>query len=274
MSRERLDISEMSRDNVSDYKVNNHIVSNYIAKKNRMKRKQCERSIQQESGMITVEMCTIMFIFTFAMLAILTFIPMIQTQVFVQNAVNQTAKEVSQYSYLLYRTGYIDMIQDTNKNAEDLKENYDPETLKGNYDKVIVGLEEEPANTIASLLGALSGDGLKQQGQSVMQGFLGMGYTQVFNSVNGEVIGKVTKSVLKDYCNAVGSEDRLESMGVKGGLDEVTIKVEYCTDKEIKNKFKITADYVYVINYPFLDKLEIPCRAVASTAIWGGGVSN
>ena len=219
-----------------------------------------------QAGMITVEVCTILFIFTFAMLAILCAIRMIQTQVFVQSAVNQTAKEVSQYSYLLYRIGYVDMVQKQNGKKEELQKNID-------------SFKEEPVNAVTELFSALQkGDTtMKGEADNIISGILGVGYSSIMNGANNYTIGNITKNILKDYCSKINSStDILKDMGVQGGIGKTTdegvkIQVEYCTDKEDKNKFTIQADYIYVIDYPFLDRLEIPCRAVASTAIWGGG---
>lgn len=219
----------------------------------------------KQAGMITVEMCTILFLFTFGMLAILCLISMIQTQVFVQNAVNQTAKEISQYSYLLYRTGYVEMVQKQNKSAAELQNQYNQ-------------LKENPNDTINQLLEALyhGTTTIKGESEKIFDGFLGMGYSAIFNKTSNIALGTLTKNVLRDYCSKFGKGDILSNMGVQGGIgdtidDGVKIQVEYCTDIGDPNKLKITADYIYIINYPFLDMLRIPCRACASTAIWGGG---
>lgn len=218
-----------------------------------------------QSGMITVEMCTILVLFTFGMLAILCTISMIQTQVFVQNAVNQTAKEISQYSYLLYRTGYVDMVQKQNKSGDDLQNQFNQ-------------LKENPNDTINQLLQALchGTTTIKGEAEKIFQGFLGMGYSAIFNKASNIALGTLTKNVLKDYCSKFGRGDILKDMGVQGGIgttvnEGVKIQVEYCTDMAEPNKFKISAEYTYIMDYPFLDMLRIPCRACASTAIWGGG---
>lgn len=221
-----------------------------------------------QRGMITVEMCTILFLFTFGMLAILCAISMIQTQVFVQNAVNQTAKEISQYSYLLYRTGYVEMVQKQNKSGADLQNQFNQ-------------LKENPNDTINQLLQALyhGTTTIKGEAEKIFHGFLGMGYSTIFNKASNIALGTLTKNVLRDYCSKFGKGDILRDMGVEGGIgatvDEgVKIQVEYCTDIQDPNKVKITADYIYIMDYPFLDMMRIPCRACASTAIWGGGEVN
>ena len=74
-------------------------------------------SDRKENGSITVEAALFIPMFLFAFMCIFSLISCVRAQVLIQYSVDQAAKEVAEYSYILEKTGVLDLIQNQ-KNSQ------------------------------------------------------------------------------------------------------------------------------------------------------------
>ena len=95
--------------------------------------------LQKEKGAITVEATIFLMLFIVFFVSMLNLVDMVRAQIVIQNAVTQTAKELSQFSYILTKTGIVEA---SNANYERVKE------VRSDVDSV--------ANDITEISGAIT----------------------------------------------------------------------------------------------------------------------
>lgn len=217
----------------------------------------------KEKGSISVEACTILFIFMFGMLALLGLINMVRGQIMVQNTLNQTAKEVSQYSYIVYRLGYLDFLKVNNGN-------------KAEFDKMINQYKDRSKlqENLTGLMEQFSNDGGQSLMDDMVKGLFSTASVEISNEVNKQVIQAMAKSSIKKYADSLGNgEDYFKRIGIVNGIEGITkgLQVEYCTD--VKHEIVIYVEYRLEYKFPFIDiSFDVPIRLSAVTAAWAGGV--
>ena len=76
-------------------------------------------SDKREKGSITVEAALFIPLFFFAFMCIFSLISCVRAQVLIQYSVDQAAKEVAEYSYILEKTGVLDAYKGLNSRSEE-----------------------------------------------------------------------------------------------------------------------------------------------------------
>jgi len=76
-----------------------------------------EKEQQKNKGSLTLEASIVLVFFLVAYMAILSVINMYRGQVLIQNAANQTAQEIAQYTYLLKKAGLSEFGKQASDNA-------------------------------------------------------------------------------------------------------------------------------------------------------------
>lgn len=219
--------------------------------------------MKKERGAISVEACTILLIFLFGMLAMLGLINVVRGQVIVQNVLNQTAKELSQYSYIASRIGYLDYIQKTKENADALDERIDQYK---DMDKLQENLE--------GLMKEFQKDGGQSLGEELVGEIFGAFSTKVTGAVNNTAIQELAKTSFKGYAKSLDSDggDYFARLGIVNGITGVTdgMTIHYCLDN--KNEIVICVDYKLNYKFPFIDiAFDRPIHLCAVTKAWAGG---
>ena len=77
---------------------------------------------KKEQGALTVEAALFLSMFIVFFVSLMNLTDVVRTQVLIQNAVTQTAKELSQYSYILTKTGVVSASNKTAGEAKEVKE--------------------------------------------------------------------------------------------------------------------------------------------------------
>lgn len=144
---------------------------------------------KNERGYVTVEASIVLTIFIFAFLAMMSVIGLIRAQIIVQVGINQSAKELSQYSYILAKTGMIQKNNEVNAKAEKYYEKSDEvvgnlmnfvqsvqsggENIKGGADSAYQSALSGEFTTALDNIGAVSGNAqsdfqnIKQSGETL-----------------------------------------------------------------------------------------------------------
>ena len=87
-------------------------------------------SDRKENGSITVEAALFIPMFLFAFMCIFSLISCVRAQVLIQYSVDQAAKEVAEYSYILEKTGVLDAYKGLNTKSEEFSKQM--EDIKSN----------------------------------------------------------------------------------------------------------------------------------------------
>lgn len=222
--------------------------------------------MKKEKGSLTVEALIILMIFMFGMLAMLNIINMVRTQVVMQNCLNKTAKEVSQYSYILYRFGYLDYLAKTNENAQEfdkqVKKYTQPENATAAYEN------------LQGIMSKFSNEGANSLVDEVVKGVFGKASSAATDGINDFMTDKMVEKSINEYMNKLGEgagpSEYLKQIGIIA-YDTVPGECEYCIDED--RKIVITMEYKLEYKFPFIDlSFDVPVRLAAVTSAWAGGV--
>lgn len=191
--------------------------------------------MREEKGSITIEASVSLVLFTFVMVTLLTFINVGRTQAIIQNALNKSAAEISQYTYLYYLSGLyefdqevqatlsdpaagaedklngmLDSVDGTVSGVEQLfasisKTKSDAETLnieemKADYDAALThaGTAKEKFDALMGQVGDIADNPL-----SFVKGLAAMGLSCGINWAKAFIIGSVlSKSICTKYLGA------------------------------------------------------------------------
>jgi len=213
---------------------------------------------ENQRGAITVEAITILFIFMFGMLALMSMINMVRAQVVIQNALNQSAKEVSQYSYILYRFGYFDYVNNMAENEEAFNEQIDKYANPADA--------EEAKKNLLGLMKEFKSDGGSSLLDDVVKGCFSKASNYATESAENYVFQNMAKSAMEDYIDSMGGDEYLKKIGIKDGLD-------YSGTYSDDNTIIICVDYKLSYSFPFIDiTFDKPIHLTAVTTAWAGGI--
>lgn len=218
------------------------------------------RNDEKQQGSITVEAVTILFIFMFGMIALMSLINMVRTQVVIQNALNQSAKEVSQYSYILYRFGYFDYVNNMAENEDEFNQQIDkyanPESA------------EEAKENLIGLMKQFKADGGSAILDEVVKGCFAKASNYATESAENYVFQNMAKSAMDDYIDSLGGDAYMKKIGVKDGKAGLQYSGTYGKD----NTVVICVDYKLSYSFPFIDvTFDKPIHLTAVTTAWAGG---
>lgn len=247
-------------------------------------------------GSMTVEAVFALPIFIFAFMAFLIVTKYIYLQVVLQNAINQTAKEISHYSYIMTKVPALDVLtkgedeeskaylDDTNEyvggildffevmqeESSSVKENLDISTLLSDIDTATQNLENS-YGSISSAANKLVGatedyfDDPKAMFAGLISVVKGAGVDVVKSRF---IAAPVSRALCKKYLpgGKQGADSYLKAMGVKDGIKGLNFNLS--TLFEDKKSINIVVVYTISQELPFFGTLEIDCKLTASTAGW------
>lgn len=261
---------------------------------------------KNERGYVTVEASIVLTIFIFAFLAMMSVIGLIRAQIIVQVGINQSAKELSQYSYILAKTGMIQKNNEVNAKAEKYYEKSDEvvgnlmnfvqavqsggENIKSGADSAYQSALSGEFTTALDNIGAVSGNAqsdfqnIKQSGetlygsissiaenpQEILSGLLAIGKAQGISLAKSRLIAApISKALVKRYISSMGHDpdSYLKSLGIYEGLDGLNFNASTLFDDG--STINITVIYNARIRFPLMDKFDFTFKCNASTSVWG-----
>lgn len=204
---------------------------------------------EKEKGGITLEASIFLVIFILFYLAMMDLIQIARAQVILQYAANEAAREVSQYSYVLTKTGIVDKRVSTSSQAAAFTA--DAAQLLDDIEAV--------GNTLASGGNAIGA--LQQAGQhgydffgdpdTLMNNIFSLIKTEGANMVSEAVIELIAKNIVEEqignmssksadeYLQDLGIEDGMGGLGfggsqwanaANGGMPELEVVITYTID--------------------------------------------
>ena len=234
-------------------------------------------SDKREKGSITVEAALFIPLFFFAFMCIFSLISCVRAQVLIQYSVDQAAKEVAEYSYILEKTGVLDAYKGLNSRSEEFQKQM--QDIKSNLE-VIEDTAKRVSNgqgTIQNVVeagkaGKATADQLKEYKENpkeFVNGVLDYLKNTGWNKLAGYMTGVVGKACLKKQLSiASGGQDADEYLEKLGVTNMKFSKSSWCAKGT--NDIKIVVDYDIKTEFPFFDLGTRHYRVCASTRVWAG----
>lgn len=258
---------------------------------------------RKQKGSVSVEAALVLPIFIYAFLMVWSVTNVIHAQAFIQVGINQAAKELSQYGYILAKAGVIEWDTKNREKAEKFKTSTDDvvdklvnftEAIQNGVDgtvsetgtgssmkemagSVVSGLTSSPDNFEAIMT---SGNALFSSGKTYFSNpkELLSGLVAVFTSEGSSLVksrliaAPIGKALMEKYLKTMTSDPDtyLEKLGVVDGIDGLNFNASTLFDDG--STINLTVIYQAAIQYPFFGEQKMVFKINASTGIWGAGL--
>ncbi len=243
-----------------------------------------------ERGSFTIEAILSLSIFMFAFMAIVSLATIAKVESTTQYAIDQVAKEISQYYYIAERVGVantstegvdeidgaVQAILDFTNKTTDVAGNYDS-TTSADLDQMIDNLPEltNDVNAVAAAAGNVyeSFGPIFEDPKGVISSLATMMVRQVGNEIITKLVAQpLCKALVPKYITSNGDADEaLEKMGVVEGLEGLDFRMSsFLSDQRSIN---VVLVYRIKVNGFGLFDDTLVIKQTASTAAWVKGVS-
>ena len=234
-------------------------------------------SDRKEKGSITVEAALFIPMFLFAFMCIFSLISCVRAQVLIQYSVDQAAKEVAEYSYILEKTGILDAYKGLNSRSEafekqmnDIRSNL--EVIEDTAKSISNGQGTVQNVVDAGKAGKATYDQLKEyknNPKAFINGVLDYVKNGAWNKLAGYMTGVVAKSCVRQQLSvASGGQDVDEYLEKLGVSNMKFSKSSWCSGGT--NDIRIVVYYDIKTDFPFFDLGTRHYRVCASTRVWSG----
>lgn len=215
---------------------------------------------RKEQGSAVVEATIALTAFIFAMMALISLIQLVMVQTMMQNALNQTAKEISQDTYLYEAFGLLDVKSDT----------------AASNDAVVDSIEQTQSD-LSSLLSAFTDetedpsevvDDLQTQFSTIKDNLASSAVYAGFNALDK----KVCQSIFQKYVSSDGNKKTADANLKRYNIMNGASGLDFSASTVLKDKEKIVLVVKYSVKVisPLGGYREVKCRQVATTRGWVG----
>jgi hypothetical protein len=238
------------------------------------------KKTKKEKGSVTVETALFLVIFIGFYLAILAFGRLAYAEIIMQQALDATAMQISQYSYVLTKMGAVNAINQTSANASQMRGDIDTITqgvtdIYGAFSSVTDGdITEEDVNTVLSAVNSgktaynVASDYFKDP-KGLLTGLLAVGKEGLEEEGLRLLVGWIAKGQIESYLESITSnpDTYLKKLGVVDGLDGIS----YDDCSLVANQ---TQDVVVTVEFYVENPVSIfgiqkrKVRLSASTRVW------
>ena len=258
---------------------------------------------KKNKGSLTVEASLSLIIFIFAFLSILYLCKFAKAQIILQHAVNQTAKEISQYSYITNKLGIkpdktqgnktiedtdkliseavnlINVINSKKKNIEGIDLNEDDLKIDDYYDAIKVFKKyDEAGNIIKDAFENIRNAGSVPIGDAIeylknpkvlLKGFAAIAKDEIADfAISKYIAAPVSRLLIQKYLPSgdKNTDEYLKALGVDNGLDGLN----FDTSTIFKNKSDINITLIYnmTLKLPVFPEKTLCFGVNASTVGW------
>lgn len=242
---------------------------------------------RRENGSITLEATIFLTMFIMFYMFFIYLVQMTKAQVVLQYSINQVAKEVSAYSYILTKTGSIDKIVQTAESAgetkEDTKEVIDSastsfENLCNLFSGESVNLIDDTINTIDSVEDTYNKavaykDKYFSDLNVLLEKLLELLKAEAANIVSDAIIGEIVESEVKKQIEVMSHKDAdeyLRDLGIVDGLDGLKFnETKWAQEsKEGMPVLEVTVVYEMKMNLGWFELEPRKFKLTAKTALW------
>lgn len=225
----------------------------------------------EEKGSITLEASIFLVLFLVFYLAMMDLIQIARAQIILQYAANEAAREISQYSYVLTKTGIVEKRVSTSSQAAAFMA--DAASLMDDI--------EEVGNTLSSggnTLGALQQAGDHAQNffgdpDALMNNIFSLVKTQGANMLSNMVIEAIVEDIVEEQIenmSAKGADEYLKDLGIEGGMGGLDFGSSRWANASSGGMPELEVSIVYTIDFHLgiFDLEPRRFRVCAKTALW------
>lgn len=237
---------------------------------------------RRKKGSVSVEAALFLSLFLMAFLTLINFARMTRAEVVIQHALNGSAMQISQYGYLLSKTGIIDSMGSAADKADRTKNKIRQvvstvSDLAGAVENVNQnGIDPDSVDRLISSIGNAEGtvgiaEGYFQNPKGILNGLAAIVSSDLQAKARQFIISRIAKEQVKEYLLQYTDDPDgyLEGMGVFGGLDGLNFeKTELIVSGGAKD-LQITVTFIYKNNmFKDLDFGKKTMILNASTRLW------
>lgn len=232
---------------------------------------------QKERGSLTVEATIFLMLFIVFFISLMNMVDMVRAQILIQNGIMQTAKELSQYSYVLTKAG---VVESSNQNYEKVKEvRSDIDSIGNDITEIFGAISNIQSSgdigssiqTIVNSSNSMSGvlDSYIENPENILAAAIAVGRNQIESSIKTAVIGSITKSRLKTHlsANGIDPDERLKKLGVENGLEGLDFGESKWFDEGNQDLY-IVCEYKIKLKYMLNFEQSFTFKVCAATRIW------
>lgn len=237
---------------------------------------------RRNKGSVSVEAALFLSLFLMAFLTLINFARMTRAEVVIQHALNGSAMQISQYGYLLSKTGIIDSMGSAADKADRTKNKIRQvvgtvSDLAGAVENVRQdGITQASVDQLISSIGNAEGavgiaEGYFQNPKGILTGLAAIVSSGVLDKASQFIISRIAKEQVNEYLLQYTDDpdSYLEGMGVVGGLDGLDFKKTELVVAGGAKDLQITVTFTYKNNmFKDLDFGEKTMILNASTRLW------
>ena len=249
----------------------NHLKSNTMA----------SRDTDRRRGSITMEAAIFLTLFVMFYVGLMDLIQIAKAQVILQHSINQVAKEVSAYSYVLTKAGIVEKRLETSKRANEFKDKVGEmvdavktvsETLSGGNAIEAIGAAQTAGGIVQEYAGEVDElpqrmlELVKQVGPDLLK-------QAGADLVSNLVIQEIVKSELRKQIEMASGKDAdqfLRDLGIQDGFAGLNFSESNWCGSESGGMPELEVVVIYTIDYN-LGYLKLQPRTFklcAKTALW------
>lgn len=222
---------------------------------------------KSERGSITLEAAVFLTLFILFYVAMMDLIQIAKAQVLLQYSINEAAKKISVYSYVLTKAGITGKHQETSAKAVDIQNVFGSLEELGNF--LPDGDVSDVIDTVGSLADAIQNIDTGELPDDIVS------WTKdtVFDEFDNWALGEVVKSEVKrqiDMMSTKGADRFLQDLGIDDGLEGLSFGGSSWASEKVDGLPVLTVKVTYTIDF-HLGYLELQPRTYtlcAKTAVW------
>ncbi len=222
---------------------------------------------ERQKGSLTVEALLFLTIFLCAFLTLMNMVNMIRVQALIQYAVNQTAREISEYSYVLSKTGVTGKIQDTG--AKSAQFQAETEEVVNSMQEFLNAVGNGDGNAIE--LGNIAVDNAVDYAENtdIVAGVVNLLKGTAEDMAGMAVVGGIGKGrIRKNLSYMTNNPDGyLKELGVVGGIEGIDFSESRWVSGGEK-AVRVTAVYRMESRLTYFNLGEYEFRVNATTLVW------
>ena len=222
---------------------------------------------KSERGSITLEAAVFLTLFILFYVAMMDLIQIAKAQVLLQYSINEAAKKISVYSYVLTKAGITGKHQETSAKAVDIQGVFNSLTKLGNV------LTDGNASDVVDAAGSAADAIQNIDTEELPDDIVSWIKAAAFDKFDDIALGAVVKSEVKrqiDMMSTKGADRFLQDLGIDDGLEGLKFKGSSWASEKVDGLYVLTVKVTYEIDF-HLGYLELQSRTYtlcAKTAVW------
>lgn len=229
------------------------------------------KKLHKERGSATVEATIFLTMFILFYIALMDIAQLATLQSVLQYACTESAKEISQGTYILSKAGIVSRISATNKKRKEFEG--DIGELVDNVSELANGLNKGNLDMNQLDVTLSNAEEFFSNSDDIVQGLVSLTRSVGRDIVGDVVVSAMTKGLVKKQIKNMSSSDPdafLKRHGIEAGVSGLDFSESswLAADSDDMQEIKIVCNYTVHYNVGFLDLGERKFKVCARTAVW------